>query len=298
MTRGDGPHIERLSELLADRAAHGLAPGDAAELDRLLAKSPEFDAESFDLAAAAIDQAFAAAASGGQTPHAMPAPLRDRIEAAAIETFARADDGRERHQRGHARSSDARATAATPRHQEPRDGVNPRIAWWGWLAAAAAVAIATLGWMRDTGSTAATPTGVRASVLAASDHVQWSWTPWAAKPASEGGIEFPAQASTGDVCWSTTAQAGVMRFVGLPKNNPGELQYQLWIIDPAQKHPIDGGVFNVDSGGEVLVTINPKIRVSNAAAFAITAEKPGGVVVSDQTKRVVIAAPPPPTGKG
>lgn len=294
MSRDEGPHIERLSDLLADRAAQGLALDEAAELDRLLAATPEIDAASFELAAAAIDEAFASASNGAIVAVAMPAHLRERVASAAIETFGRADDVRP----ARARDTVPARAGASAWSIEQRRTPNPRVAWWGWLAAAAAVVLAALGWMRALTPTGPTPQSVREEVLAAADRVQWDWSAWAAKPASEGGVEFPVAGAKGDVVWSTQAQSGVMRFVGLPKNNPSELQYQLWIIDPAQKHPIDGGVFNVDSGGEVLVTITPKIRVSQAAAFAITAEKPGGVVVSDQSKRVVIAAAPPPTSKG
>ena len=44
---------------------------------------------------------------------------------------------------------------------------------------------------------------------------------------------------------------------------------------------MDGGVFDVeDASGEILIPIDAKLRVIDPAAFVITAEKPGGVVVS------------------
>ncbi len=273
MTPGDGRHNERLSDLLADGAAQGFSRAEAAELDRLLAQAADVDAEAFERAAAVIDQVFAATDA---VPEELPAALRARVEAAA----------------GIRPTDTMRLNSPAP---APR---RPLAAWGGWLAAAAAVVIAALGWMRGVGPGASSPAAVRTAVLGAADRIQWNWGAWGAKPASEGGVEFPAKNVGGEVVWSTAAQSGVMRFTGLARNNPGEYQYQLWIIDPAQKHPIDGGVFNVDADGEVLVAINPKIRVSDAAAFAITAEKPGGVVVSDQSKRVVIAAPAPPASKG
>lgn len=71
-----------------------------------------------------------------------------------------------------------------------------------------------------------------------------------------------------------------MRLTGLPVNTPTLTQYQLWIVDPARDPGrVDGGVFDV-AGGEVIVPIDAKLAVRSPAAFAITREKAGGVVVS------------------
>lgn len=96
---------------------------------------------------------------------------------------------------------------------------------------------------------------------------------------------------SGDVVWNTAKQSGVMKFVGLPVNDPSVEQYQLWIIDPDRdEEPIDGGVFDVASDGEALVAIDAKLRVLNPKAFAITIEQPGGVVVSTQERLPLLAA--------
>lgn len=81
-----------------------------------------------------------------------------------------------------------------------------------------------------------------------------------------------------------------MTFSGLPVNNPSEEQYQLWIFDAKQddRYPIDGGVFDVTSP-TVVVPIDAKIRVSDPSMFAITIEKPGGVVVSDRSRLPLLA---------
>lgn len=82
-----------------------------------------------------------------------------------------------------------------------------------------------------------------------------------------------------------------MTFAGLPALDEG-LQYQLWIIDPEQQHPIDGGVFDAPrAGGAARVPIQAKLAVKTPAAFAVTVEKRGGVVVSDQSRVTVIAKP-------
>ncbi|MEL6870290.1 MAG: anti-sigma factor [Pseudomonadota bacterium] len=88
---------------------------------------------------------------------------------------------------------------------------------------------------------------------------------------------------TGDVVWNNNEQTGFMRFVNMPANAPGVLQYQLWIVDPERDaNPVDGGVFNITaSNGEVLIPIDAKLDILSPAAFAITREQPGGVVVSE-----------------
>ena len=77
----------------------------------------------------------------------------------------------------------------------------------------------------------------------------------------------------------------------MPVNDPGISQYQLWIVDPDRDaNPVDGGVFDIPSGqGTVVIPVDAKLAVDKPAAFAITREKPGGVVVS-QGPLLVVAA--------
>jgi hypothetical protein len=92
----------------------------------------------------------------------------------------------------------------------------------------------------------------------------------------------------GDVVWSTERQEGYMRLAAMPANDARVAQYQLWIVDPERdQEPVDGGVFDVVGTGEVIVPIAAKLQVVAPAAFAITREKPGGVVVSEGPLLVV-----------
>jgi anti-sigma-K factor RskA len=107
----------------------------------------------------------------------------------------------------------------------------------------------------------------------------------ATKDPAAGGV-------TGDVVWDPVTQRGYMRFVGLPHNDPSAHQYQIWIFDGGrdQRYPIDGGVFDVPAdGAELIVPIHHAIPVHVAKAFAVTVEKPGGVVVSARDHVVVLA---------
>ncbi|MBY0307124.1 MAG: anti-sigma factor, partial [Phycisphaerales bacterium] len=140
-------------------------------------------------------------------------------------------------------------------------------AWAGWVAAAAVgmafVIFAVPAGRGDTGR-------VVAQVDGASDAVSWPFA----------GTTEEFKGATGTVVWSSALQKGYMKLKGVPVNSPGASQYQLWIVDPQRdKNPVDGGVFDV-AAGEVVVPIDAKLRVGRPAAFAITREKPGGVVVS------------------
>ena len=110
-------------------------------------------------------------------------------------------------------------------------------------------------------------------------------TEWTAGPT-------PIAGASGDVAWSTTAQRGYMRFKGLEPNDPRVEQYQLWIFDRNQpeKTPVDGGVFDVTSNDEVVVPIHPALKVREPYLFAVTVEKPGGVMVSDRSRLPLLAA--------
>ena len=124
---------------------------------------------------------------------------------------------------------------------------------------------------------------LRDSLLADSSTMIRVWAP---------STDPAARSASGDVVWNPTQQRGVMRLVGLAPNDPRLAQYQLWIIDAARdaRYPVDGGVFDVTESGEVFVAIGARLPVDRPTLFAITLERPGGVVVSTR-ERLVLAAP-------
>ncbi|MCA9640320.1 MAG: anti-sigma factor [Polyangiaceae bacterium] len=128
-----------------------------------------------------------------------------------------------------------------------------------------------------------TPVEERQALLEGGQAVKLSWS--ATKDEAASG-------ASGDVVWSGARQVGYMRFKGLKPNDPKEAQYQLWIFAKGQdeRYPVDGGVFDVDSSGEVVVAIDPKLHVDEPTLFAVTVEKPGGVVVSKRERIVLTAA--------
>jgi anti-sigma-K factor RskA len=96
---------------------------------------------------------------------------------------------------------------------------------------------------------------------------------------------------TGEVVWSDEKQAGFIRIRGLAVKGAPDYCYQLWIFDRMQDKatPIDGGIFDVNSDGEMIVPITAKIKPEGPTMFALTLERHGGVVVSKRDKIAAIA---------
>lgn len=250
------PNDENVQQLLADRATEGLDADAQAQLEALIATSDDFDVDAYDVAAAVVELALMPGA--GET---MPEALRRSLEADA-DRFAGEPSQP---------MSIAPDAPPAPTQTQPRVDVIGRLGRLGWLAAAAGIAIAVFVSLPP-----AEPTvdERRAQLLATADGVMQ--LPWKALETERfGGIK-------GDVVWSTDRQEGYMRIAGIPANNPTEQQYQLWIVDPTRDtEPIDGGVFDVPASGEVVIPIDPKLRAGAPVAFALTLEKPGGVVEHD-----------------
>lgn len=76
--------------------------------------------------------------------------------------------------------------------------------------------------------------------------------------------------------WDPGQQAGLLTMEKLPAIADTQ-DYQIWIVDPAYKDPVNGGVFHVAADGKVSLAFKPDQPVAQAAAFAISLEKKGGV---------------------
>jgi hypothetical protein len=153
-----------------------------------------------------------------------------------------------------------------------------------WFVSAACLMLAVLTWItnRPTDKVFPDVAQLRADLIAANQGlVQVKWSPG----------PTPSEGATGDVVWSAPQQQGFMRFRGLPVNTPSKEQYQLWIFakNQSDKTPIDGGVFDITSTEEVIIPINAKLFVQDAYMFAVTIEKPGGVVVSSRERLPLLA---------
>lgn len=278
--------LSRLDELLADRASQGLTVAETAEL---LALTDGADPVSTDLAAASLDLAYERGSA------ALPPGLRERLLSAADEFIARRRE-----------AVGLAAPLRLVRDEEPVVRVPERrpsavASGLGWLAAAAALVLAALGWMRPLPEARVSGSGTRLASFATSseysrfcrenpDVVSIAWGDF-----NDLSTQAPPEIRgvRGDVAWCDRIQKGYMRLIGLPPNDPTREQYQLWIVDGERglSQRISGGVFNATDQGEVIVRIDePIIPVGKAAAFAVTIEKPGGTWVSDMSRRVCLAA--------
>jgi hypothetical protein len=256
---------EAMLDLLIKQVTEGLSPEEQRELDVLDNEVASAYARDLEHAAAAISVA------GTGQPAPMPQALRARIEAQLDAAIAAAAASGAAAPTDGARSSTVRSISAAPRPQSRSTA--------GWWAAAACLVLAVLGWLRAPPlmhgpGAAPTPAQQRDALLAQPGilQIQLDTT---TEPAAAGAKV--------DVVWDPRTQQGVARFVGLKPNDPAQHQYQLWIFDGDrdQRYPVDGGVFNVPpNAGQVVVPIHAELPVHAAKAFAVTIEKPGGVVVS------------------
>ncbi len=260
-----------LLDLLVKQVTERLSAGEQRALDALDGPAASAYRRDFERAAAAMALAGSAAAAP------LPAALRERL-AQQAQTFIDAAGGPVR--------TDNRVVELASRRSESRARTGGFSGWW---AAAACLLLAISAWFRTSPAPPAhvaaipTPAAARLALLSHTDAIKVPLG--ATKDPAAGGVR-------GDVVWDSAAQRGYIRFVGLPHNDPAAHQYQIWIFDGErdQRYPVDGGVFNSPSAsGEVIVPIHASVPVRVAKAFAITLEKPGGVVVSTRDHVVALA---------
>jgi len=271
---------ERMQKLLADQAVQGLSGSEKLELQTMLqsvdVETANRFAEELELAAATLDRCLCAPADDE-----LPDQLQDKVLAAMA-------DARKLDQLSASQAPADASVHALPVTPLPGAGQGKGSgSELGWYAAAASFALALLfGWqlLQQPVSEQSSPDAAsqRQALLAQDNTMVIPWQP----PDDQrfAGV-------SGDVVWNNATQSGYMRLVNMPVNDPAASQYQLWIVDPERdEHPVDGGVFNVNASGEVIVPINSKLPIIQPAAFAITEEQPGGVVVSAGPLLVVAAA--------
>lgn len=254
---------ERLIDLIIAETTVGLNDEERAELSGLKARFPEWrDDESLQLTLAAIEL------SSLNPEEVLPQHLERRILKDYEDSLQKSEENPSLGRDSHFSLSAFFASR-----------------WLGWAVAACLAGILAVNTFTNRPQTAAIPSIAeqRSKLISTStDAVVVSWS---------SGQETRFMKLSGDIVWSNSEQRGYMRFKGLPTNDHAKECYQLWIFDSDQseKTPVDGGVFNVDADGEVIIPIDAKLRVGHPTLFAITVEKPGGVVVSDKEHIAAIA---------
>ncbi|MFT5286195.1 MAG: hypothetical protein ACI8TQ_002363 [Planctomycetota bacterium] len=243
-------------DLAIERFTVGLDQADDATLNRLATSDDLID---FENTVASVHLAF-------QEVEAPPAEFLNRLKIAGRLQVAN---------RSNPSSSKPVLASVTPLGFRS-------LAIAGWLVAAGLLLSFILYQSIDNDD----PDARRAALIAsASELIRIDWT----------ATEDPAATGAGgDVVWNPALQEGYMRFDNLPPNAPEKSQYQLWIFDQTRANweakPVDGGVFDIPTNGEVIIPIDAKLTIREPVLFAITIEAPGGVVVSEREHLVLTAA--------
>ncbi|MEN1728688.1 MAG: anti-sigma factor, partial [Pseudomonadota bacterium] len=226
------------------------------------------DNDDVELALAAAMNAFAGS-EHSVSDVAVPEPLKGKLQADADQFF-----GVETAHEAVSEIDRARQTRAAKTASSSRPASITRFGQLGWAVAAILTLVVVFALQPESLPDPVDPAGARQALVADVGSSVIEWEP----------SEIPAyNAVGGDVVWNDELQTGYLRLTGMPANDPAISQYQLWIVDPARDaNPVDGGVFDIPSGSdEVIIPIDAKLAVNAPAAFAITREQPGGVVVSD-----------------
>lgn len=278
---------ERLFDLLTEQAVHGLNEEDQKELEDLLKIFPDWqEDESFALTATAINL------SAVSPEEEMPAHLKAVILADSEKYFT-AQENSAKILPFESKSKPAAAEA------EPSAGFFDRLFganWLGWaVAGAACIALAFNLWLTSSQPTEVvknppTPTPTVAPLTPAQQFEQFRASandlvtrPWTdLDPKKPRGVQ-------GEVVWSNAQQKGFVRFRNLPVNDKTKETYQVWVFDASQKNPVSAGVFDVNQEGEVIVPMDAALQIRKPTMIGITAEKPGGVVVSELGKVMAVA---------
>ncbi len=263
---------EKLFDLLTKKAVYGLDEAEEKQLGRLDEGTADAEFFSLEMTAAAISM------TDFSSDEAMPAHLASKI---AIDAEKYVGEG-----------------ARPPIYEDVEErGSSSWFGWLGWGAAVAAglMLAANIYFNRvQPQQVAVTPVSVETPrILTTAEKreellrsttglIKANWAPGNVKEIKD---------ISGDVVWSDEKQAGYMRFRGLPANDKSKETYQLWIFDKTQDKatPIDGGTFDVAANGEAIIAIDPKLKAIEPGMFAITVEKPGGVVVSKREKIAALA---------
>lgn len=283
-------------DLVSEELSTGLGDEERASLAAVLASLPGkgFGKQIEDWERVASEVALATAVEQYEP---LPEHLRRKLQIEAVSMLPMAS----------AAGADAAGLPAVGNDEtavvKPRPVVMPREAvathsreTLAWMAAAVALLVAVLGWMPvwQTGPVSrpsALPEPSIASQRAAllgdpnAAVVQLSWSATDDEAVREVD-------DLGDVVFNPVTQEGYMRLRGLAANDASVEQYQLWVFDAErdERYPVDGGVFDVPAGvDEVVVPIRTAIAVNNPTLFAITVEKPGGVVVSSRERLPLLA---------
>lgn len=274
---------EKMLDLLILKATGEITKEELEQLTKLEEMFPEFkDDITFELTAAAISMVDL------PDEEQMPAHLQAKILADADRFYAS----------GEAQVKTLKDSGETEEFQKTFE-FEPKKSIWqslGWVVAAlACVVLAVNLWISYRRPTEVvnnppqqitpTPTpGImdqrQQLMISMPDVAQQNWSDF--DPKKPLNVQ-------GDVVWSNQAQKGFVRFKNLPVNDKTKETYQIWVFDETQKNPVSAGVFDANENGEIIIPMDAAIKITKPTMVGITAEKPGGVMVSGLEKVMAVA---------
>jgi anti-sigma-K factor RskA len=78
------------------------------------------------------------------------------------------------------------------------------------------------------------------------------------------------------VVWDSEKEQGILKLEKMPPI-AADKDYQLWVVDPTKPKTVDAGIVRVDANGFARVEFKPVVDISEAAKFAVSIERKGGV---------------------
>lgn len=78
------------------------------------------------------------------------------------------------------------------------------------------------------------------------------------------------------VIWDSEKNQGILKLEKMPPLAVDK-DYQLWVVDPSKPKPVDAGIVKMDANGFAKIDFKPVVDVSEAAKFALSVERKGGV---------------------
>jgi anti-sigma-K factor RskA len=274
---------EKMLDLLILKATGEITKEELEQLTKLEEMFPEFkDDISFELTTAAISMVDL------PVEEQMPAHLQAKILADAERFYASPE----------AQVKTLKDSGETEEFQKTFE-FEPKKSIWqslGWLVAAlACVALAVNLWISyrrqpeivNNPPQQITPTPTpgmteqrQQLITSMPDVAQKDWSDF--DPKKPLNVQ-------GDVVWSNQAQKGFLSFKNLPVNDKTKETYQIWVFDETQKNPVSAGVFDANENGEIIIPMDAAIKITKPTMVGITAEKPGGVMVSGLEKVMAVA---------
>lgn len=305
----DDSRFERLEELLCDKAVQGLSAAEEAELRLLRAELGVGEDDAIEHAAAAAMLAMTA----GESVEPMPDSLRARLDARAADWCRGQGDLASKAHELQLVAFEPKSPAENDAKSELATGqirFGDRVyqaarslrGGGGVMSAAACLTLAAFvaTWNNPVAQTGLQEAGLTSTFATAITEAADSIRTLAENSpvarydellssgrnvvAAHAAAPLPTpQPISAEFLWEPGADRGFIRVSGLAATADRDVTYQAWVYDQSrpEPYPVDAGTFDIPhEGGTYIIPVSARLPVLRPAAFAVTLERAGGVVVS------------------